>query len=104
MIESLNKLKDKKFFQDTKEWNERGLNPSAEITIEKMKLTVNDFIDFLIQLYQSQPTHQKVVQSIQNYFDELDVYDFDTEEREFIFDEFFWILREIKIYPNEFLV
>ncbi|CAN5241327.1 hypothetical protein BH10ACI1_BH10ACI1_05540 [soil metagenome] len=101
MIEILNKLKNRDFFPE-EEWGERGLIPSEEEIIEKMKLEIKNFIDFLIRLYQSQPTQQKIIQEIQRYFDEWDRNDFDTEEMEFIFDEFFEILREIKIEPDKF--
>lgn len=103
MIETLNKLKDKHFFP-VEEWGERGLNPSAEKTIEKMRLEVKNFIDFLIGLYQTHPTNQSAIQEIQHYFDEWDDFDFDTEEMEFIFDAYFEILKNIKIAPKEFNV
>ena len=103
MIETLSKLQNKQFFLE-EEWKPRGLNPSSEIIIEKMRSAVNDFINFLIQLYQNQPTQQILTQEIQIYFDEWDCYDFDTEEREFIYDTYFEILKEIDINPKEFFV
>ena len=101
MIKTLNELKDKHFFLE-EEWEEGGLIPSPEETIKKMRLAVKDFIDFLMRVYQSQPTQQQVIQEIQKYFDEWDNFDFDTEETEFVFDEFFEVLREIKLEPDKF--
>jgi len=101
MVETLNKLKDKHFFP-VEEWDERGLIPSEESSIEEMRLAVRNFVDFLVGLHQTHPTNQFAIQEIQKYFDEWERDGFDTEEMEFIFDEFFEILREIKIEPDEF--
>ena len=96
MLESLNALKAKDYFP-LDEWEERGLNRSNDEIIHQMNNEVKDFINFLIPLYEANLAEQQIINKIQIYFDNWDRKEFDTEEMEFIFDEFFYIISALNI-------
>lgn len=67
-------------------WEARGLNPSPEDIRKGMNLAISEFVDFLIAQLTASLSKEDLQERVQEYFDEMDIYDFDTEEREWIVD------------------
>ena len=90
IINQLRELREKDKFL-LLDWEERGLNLSEPEVIESMKAEVNKFIDFIISNLESGNTSPEILTDIiQSYIDDEAEFwdDFDTEEREWIYDEF----------------
>lgn len=78
-------------------WFARGLNPSAQYVIKEMEIVFNDFVDFFKdKIDKGQLNDSKLENILKNYVIEFvcDSLRFDTEEREFIYDEMNLILND----------
>ncbi len=98
MISLISTLKGKVFFSEN-EWETRGLEISPQETVSEMRRQILSFLEFLEEFGDSDVYHESWVAEIQEYIDHWESNDliFDTEEREWMIDEFFEILRNLGI-------
>lgn len=85
-------------------WDDRGLIPSPQEAIQGMNNEVNKFIDFIISIQGQSLDKEKLTEKIQDYIDEMDLFDFDTEETEWIFDELYPIIAKTGIDCSDLLI
>lgn len=86
-------------------WELRGLNPSPNSTIKLMNEDVNQFIDFIIpKIKSSNLTSENLTEDVQEYIDDIDWFDFDTEEKEWVADEYFTVIKKTGIELGDLLI
>ena len=85
IIEKLKRFREKNKFSDS-EWEKRGLNPSDSDLCLKMENLFNGCTDSLINSVENNNNQRKIKKSLKNGLQKFDKLDYDTEEREFIFE------------------
>ena len=89
-------LSKKKFSKE--EWEERFVNPSSQNVIDKMRAVTNEF---LIELDQANvlsiADKDQRTETVVRLIDEIPWSDFDTAERDFIFEEISPVLMNLEI-------
>ena len=85
IIEKLKRFREKNKFSDS-EWEKRELNPSDSDLCLKMENLFNGCTDSLINSVENNNNQRKIKKSLKNGLQKFDKLDYDTEEREFIFE------------------
>ncbi|MCR5889229.1 hypothetical protein LRS06_15940 [Hymenobacter sp. J193] len=81
-------------------WPARGLNPSDEEVQQDMQQAIIDFVRHLqAALPTAAPGSPELTASVQSFLEEWDTDDFDTEERDFLYDVACTIMREAGVNP-----
>lgn len=84
------------------EWEERGLNPSDEDVQTAMQQAVVDFVQHLQAILPvTSPGTPTMTAAVQNFLEEWDIDNFDTEEREFLYDVAADIMRVVEVQPED---
>jgi hypothetical protein len=86
-IEKLTNLRARKKFTDS-DWEKRGLNPSDSEKVNEMIRLTDMCLDELLAMIKSNPTEKQVREVLINGLDRFKTSYYDTEEKEFISDEF----------------
>jgi hypothetical protein len=86
-IQRLTQLRSQKKFTDS-DWNSRGLNPSEPEIINEMIQLMNACLDELLEDLKSNATERQVRSTLIKGLKKFKSSDYDTEEKEFICDEF----------------
>jgi hypothetical protein len=95
----INRLKDfrqKHKFVDS-EWEKRGLNPSDSDLCLKMETLFNDCIDSLIDLVNRNQSVKLFKKELKTGLDRFNKMDYDTEEKEFICDNFYELSQILNV-------
>ena len=106
IIHQLGELRNQDRFLVPQDWEARGLNPSPSEIIERMKAEVIKYIDFILtNLELGYTSSEELTDISQHYMDSTDFwYDLDTEENEWVYDEFCLVMGKIGVNPNDLLV
>jgi hypothetical protein len=86
-IERLTKLREKKKFTDS-DWEKRGLNPSDTDKVNEMAHLTNICLDELLADLNSNATEKQIRKTLTKGLKRFKTSYYDTEEKEFIGDEF----------------
>ena len=89
-IEKLTNLRARKKFTDS-DWEKRGLNPSDSEKVNEMIRLTDMCLDELLAMIKSNPTEKQVREVLINGLDRFKTSYYDTEEKEFIGEEFYKI-------------
>ncbi|MFC6267231.1 hypothetical protein [Frigoriflavimonas asaccharolytica] len=84
---TVEKIRTSNTFVDPKNWAARGLNPSEQSIILKLRKATNDFLDKLEKIYSANEDSEPKYKEVSNIVDELPWDELDTEEKEFLADE-----------------
>jgi hypothetical protein len=87
IIERLKKLREKKKFTDA-DWEERGLNPSDTNKINEMSRLTDSCLDELLTDIKINATEKQIKETLIKGLKRFKTDHYDTEEKEFIVDEF----------------
>jgi hypothetical protein len=83
-------------------WDARGLYPSDDQVQQDMQQAITVFVRHLQDaLRTSQPGSSELTASVQSFLEEWDTDDFDTEEREFLYDVASEIMRKAGVNPHD---
>ncbi|RSK44211.1 hypothetical protein [Hymenobacter perfusus] len=83
-------------------WDARGLRPSDADVQEEMQGAVTGFVRHLqAALSTAKPGSPELTAAAQSYLEEWDTDDFDTEERDFLYDVAGNIMREVGVNPED---
>lgn len=97
ILNKINFLKHRRFFQEDKNWDERGLNPSPLEIKQEMEIELSEFLNLVLELFKAGLSDEDILEKLQIYFNEWDTYKFDTEEAEFLYDTYLNVLKELEI-------
>jgi hypothetical protein len=86
-IEKLTNLRASKKFTDS-DWKKRGLNPSDSEKVNEMIQLTDLCMDELFATIKSNPTEEEIRKILTNGLERFKTSYYDTEEKEFICDEF----------------
>jgi alpha-L-fucosidase len=89
-------LIDKKKFSK-EDWLERGVNPSSKVVIDKMNKVTNQFLISLDQADILALSEDQMLETVEKIMDKIPWSDFDTAERDFIFEEIKPVLLKLEI-------
>ncbi|MDU0372452.1 hypothetical protein ACFPAF_18780 [Hymenobacter endophyticus] len=82
-------------------WDARGLYPSPDKVQQGMQGAITGFVRHLqAAISTAEPGSPELTVSVQSFLDEWDIVEFDTEEREFLYDVACDIMREARINPE----
>ncbi len=95
-FDKLKYLLEKRKFADL-EWEKRGLNPSSSELCEQMENKLNQCLKSLINLLEHNSSQNDLKKSLRQSLKSFDKSNFDTEEKEFICDNFNEISKSIEI-------
>jgi len=87
IVNRLTDLRKKKKFTDS-DWEKRGLNPSDSNKINEMVQLTDLCLDELLTDIQNNPTEKKLKNTLTKGLKRFKTSHYDTEEKEFIADEF----------------
>lgn len=83
-------------------WEARGLNPSDEEVQQDMQGAITGFVRHLqAALPTAKPGSPELTAAVQSYLEEWDTDDFDTEERDFLYDVACNVIREVGVNPED---
>lgn len=83
-------------------WGARGLHPSSDDVQQDMQQAITGFVRHLQNaLRAARPGSPELTASVQAMLEEWDIIDFDTEEREFLYDVACVIMREAGLNPHD---
>lgn len=86
-------------------WAARGLHPSDDDVQQEMQQAVVDFVRHLQSaLHTAAPGSPELMAAVQTYLEEWDTDEFDTEERDFLYDVACDIMREGGVKPEDIQV
>jgi hypothetical protein len=103
MIEILQKAKNKNYFKP-EAWAERGLNPSDEARQKEMQQVVHEFIDLTVgQIETNGSVDEDDITDILYEIEEGVYDDFDTEEREWVYDIFLDIASDLGLDEHKIM-
>lgn len=83
---TIDSIRNSDIYENPKNWEARGLNPSDQTVILRLRKATNDFLDKLEKIHTSDETSRKKRTLILGIIDELPWDQLDTEEREFMAD------------------
>ena len=86
-VQRLTQLREKRKFTDS-DWNKRGLIPSDLEKVKEMVQLMDTCLDELIAQVKSNSTERQVRKTLTNGLKRFKTSNYDTEEKEFIGDEF----------------
>jgi len=78
-------------------WEERGLNPSDDEVCDRLQNLFNDCADNLIEAINSDSNPKQLKSILKKGLDSIDSSNYDTEEREFICDNFDQLSKIISV-------
>ena len=84
---TIEKIKTSDIYENPKNWEARGLNPSEQSVIIGLRKATNDFLNKLENIYNSDGSSESKLKQVSNIVDELPWDELDTEEKEFMADE-----------------
>ena len=84
---TIEKIRSSEVYENPKNWEARGLNPSGESVINILKKATDDFLLKLEKIYSSYESSEEKLKQVSKIVDELPWFELDTEEREFLADE-----------------
>lgn len=84
---TVEKIRTTDIYENPKNWEARGLNPSEQSIIVILRITTNDFIEKLEKIYYSNELSETKLKQVSNIVDEIPWGELDTEEKEFMADE-----------------
>jgi Domain of unknown function (DUF4844) len=87
ILSRLKIFRQKEKFSDS-EWNKRGLNPSNSELVEKMDFLLNESIDEIIENHVKNSSKSTFTKTLKRGLSKFNKADYDTEEKEFILDNF----------------
>jgi Domain of unknown function (DUF4844) len=87
ILSRLKIFRQKEKFSDS-EWNKRGLNPSNSELVEKMDFLLNESIDEIIENHVKNSSKNTLTKTLKRGLSKFNKADYDTEEKEFILDNF----------------
>jgi hypothetical protein len=103
VIEILQKAKNEDYFK-SEAWAERGLNPSDEARQKEMQTVVHEFIDLTTEHIEANGSVDEDDITEILYEIEEGVYDdFDTEEREWVYDIFLDIASDLGLDEHKIM-
>lgn len=73
-------------YENHSNWEARGLNPSEDSIIKILRSCTNDFLQQLLEVFESSKSMEEKLVTISNLADALPWFDLDTEEKEFLAD------------------
>lgn len=82
----INEIVTSDTFENPKNWETRGLNPSNRKVITLLRKSTNNFLGELEKIYYSNESSEIKLKQISNMVDELPWDELDTEEKEFLAD------------------
>ncbi|WP_139920526.1 hypothetical protein [Hymenobacter sp. DG01] len=86
-------------------WDARGLRPSDDDVQQEMQQSVVSFVRHLQSVLRTAaPGSSELTAAVQSFLEEWDTDDFDTEEREFLYDVACDIMREVGVKPEDIQV
>ena len=83
---AIKKIRNSDIYENPKNWEARGLNPSDQSVILILRKATNDFLDKIEQIYNSNESSEIKLKQVSNIVDELPWDELDTEEKEFMAD------------------
>lgn len=83
---TIDSIRNSDIYENPKNWEARGLNPSDQTVILLLRKATNDFLDKLEKIYTSNETSLNKRKQISGIIDDLPWDELDTEEREFMAD------------------
>lgn len=99
-LKQLDSLKSTYKFSD-KAWEARGLIPSPKAVSDKMEKNINICLEDLISTQSEELSKEDYIDILQDGLGRFNSFDYDTEEREFIADQFAEIAAILRIDFNE---
>lgn len=80
------KIKNSDIYENSINWEKRGLHPSNEDVIKLLREETNNFLDKLVRLDNSEISDEEKLKKVNHFVDNLPWNELDTEEREFMAD------------------
>lgn len=96
LIKQLKDFRQKHKFADS-EWEKRGLNPSDSDLCLKMETLFNDCADSLIDLVSRNQSERLIKKELKTGLGRFNKLDYDTEEKEFIYDYFYQLSQILNV-------
>ncbi|MEZ4859028.1 MAG: hypothetical protein R2781_09480 [Flavobacteriaceae bacterium] len=84
---TIEKIRSSDIYENAKNWEHRGLNPSEQSVIVILRKATNDFLGKIEVIYNSKESSETKLKQISKIVDELPWDELDTEEKEFMADE-----------------
>jgi hypothetical protein len=82
----IEKIRTSDIYENPKNWEARGLNPSDQHVVDILRKATNIFLDKLDEIHNSNESSDTKLKQISNLVDELPWDELDTEEKEFMAD------------------
>ena len=86
-------------YENPKNWEARGLNPSDQHVVEILRKATNIFLDKLDEIHNSNESSDTKLKQISNLVDELPWDELDTEEKEFMADTLAPVIKAAGFNP-----
>lgn len=83
---TIDSIKISNTYENPKNWEERGLMPSSQPIILKLRKATNDFLTKLEKIQVANESYEIKINQVEKIVDELPWDEFDTEEKEFLAD------------------
>jgi len=84
---TIKRIKTSNIYENPKNWEARGLNPSDPSVILILSKATNDFLEKIEKIHNSNEPSETRLKQISKIVDELPWDELDTEEKEFMADE-----------------
>lgn len=82
--EIIQQIRDSKPYEGNGKWDQRGLMPSDQETIQILNSATFDFLDKIEEIGSSQNSEKVKLEKVNRIVDDLPWYELDTEEKEFM--------------------
>jgi len=86
LLKTVNEIKNSDIYENSENWEARGLNSSDQQVIDVLRKATNNFLDRLVKIDNSNESSETKLKQISNLVDELPWDELDTEEKEFMAD------------------
>lgn len=83
---TVEKIRTSDIYENPKNWEARGLNPSGQSVIITLRKATNNFLEKLVEIVSSNVSSETKHKQVSNLVDELPWDELDTEEKEFMAD------------------
>lgn len=81
LLKTVNEIKNSDIYENSENWEARGLNSSDQQVIDILRKVTNNFLDRLVKIDNSNETFETKLKQISNLVDELPWDELDTEEK-----------------------
>lgn len=86
-LETIEKIKTSGTYENSENWEARGLTPSGQSVVVTLRKATNDFLEQLEKIYNSSESSETKLTQVSEIVDALSWDQLDTEEKEFMADE-----------------